>query len=124
MGNTQTVTGSYDMAARRFTVNEMPVKAVSLATAKLYQEDIDFIISRGQHPRTIIREALHAYCEAWRSQLETVPALKVTPKIRPVPLVPAAVRTRTPRVAPDIMSTWSKPERDEYIITGKIPPPL
>lgn len=109
------------MAARRFTVKEMTVKAVSLSTAKLYQEDIDFIIERGQHPRTIIREALHAYCEAWRAQLEWVPALKVIPKVRPVPQVPAPIRTRTPRPAPDIIRTWSKAELDEYIITGKIP---
>jgi len=108
------------MKARRFTTPDMPVKAVSLSTAKLYQEDIDFIIEHGQHPRTIIREALHAYVTAWRDQLEWVPPLKVVPKIRPVLLVPARVQTRTPAPAPDIMTTWSKAERDEYILTGKV----
>lgn len=106
------------MAARRFTTSDKPVKEVSLKTAKLYKEDIDFIITCGQHPRTIIREALHAYCEAWRKELEWVPALKVVPEIRPVPLVPSRVITRAPRPAPDIMRTWTKEQRDAWIMNG------
>lgn len=97
------------------------MKAVSLATAKLYQEDIAFIIEHGQHPRTIIREALHAYCEAWRKELEWVPALKVVPKIRPVPRIPSRTITRIPSPAPDIMRTWTKKQRDAWILNGTTP---
>ena len=133
------------MTSRRFTRPEMPVKEVSLTGAKLYQDDIDFIQDKGQHPRTIVREALHIYCDAWRTAqylprmtkeerdqfiLGRVPCLEVLhtrpdPGIRAQVIENPTMSTHTPdiirRPAAAEMGTWSKPQRDVYIMYGTVP---
>jgi hypothetical protein len=133
------------MASRRFTRPDQQVKEVGLRTARLFQDDIDFIQSKGQHPRTIVREALHIYCDAWRTAqylspmdkaerdqfiLNRVPCMEIL-HTRPDPAVYAQViecptiSTHTPdiikRVPAEDMRSWSKPQRDVYIMYGTVP---
>jgi hypothetical protein len=133
------------MAYQRFTRPDMPVKEVGLRTAKLFQEDIDFIQDKGQHPRTIVREALHIYCDAWRTVqslpkmtkaerdrfiLDKLPSMEVL-HTRPDPAIYAQVienptiTTHTPRdiikrPAAAKMRAWSKSQRDVYIMYGTV----
>jgi hypothetical protein len=133
------------MASRRFTRSDLPVKEIGLRTAKLYQDDLIFIQSKGQHPRTIVREALHIYCDAWRTAqylqpmnkterdqfvLNRVPCMEIL-HTRPDPAVYAqivecpTIQTVIPdiikRPSAEAMRSWSKPQRDVYIMYGTIP---
>ena len=135
----------YTMASRRFNNPEMPVKEIGLRSAKIYQDDIDFIQDKGQHPRTLVREALHVYCDAWRTArtlpemtkqerdqfiLGKLPSMEIL-HTRPDPGIYAKVienpviSTHTPDIIrrPEAieMRSWSKPQRDVYIMYGMVP---
>ena len=130
------------MTSRRFTRPDKPVKQIG---AKIYQDDFDFIQDKRQHPGTIAREALQIYCDAWRTAqylpkmtkeerdqfiLGRVQCLEVL-HTRPDPAIYAQVienptmSTHTPdiirRPAAADMRTWSKPQRDVYIMYGTVP---
>jgi hypothetical protein len=142
------------MASRRFIFPEMPVKQIG---AKIFQDDFDFIQDKGQHPGTIAREALHIYCDAWRTAqclpkmtrqdrdqfiLDKIPCREIL-HTRPDPAIYAQVmekptvsthtseiirrpvadnscRQQLPTTVAE-MRTWSKSQRDIYIMYGTAP---
>jgi len=134
------------MASRRFLHRDAPVQEIGLRSAKLFKDDIEFIQARGQHPRTMIREALHIYVDAWRTAnylpvmskkerdqfiMTRVPCLKIL-HTRSDPVVdthenqPITIRTNTPsdiikRPSIEEMRDWTKGQRDIYILYGTVP---
>lgn len=128
------------MASRRFVQPGDPVRQVNLTGAKLFLTDINFIKNMGEHPRTIVREAVHIYCDALRAArpfkamtkqerdefvLGKLPGMKHTHKPAAArPHQPAHTHTHTPPITAATsqdMRTWSKDQRDAYILDGTIP---
>lgn len=112
--------------------------------AKLYMTDLDYLWRKGIPLRTAVRDALFLYCRALsrvpvlsamtdeerihfimdgmpgKEMLHTRPARSAA-KPSPVKGGLAARPARIPPTPPPDTSTWSKFERDEWILNGEIP---
>jgi hypothetical protein len=127
-------------ASRRFVQPGDPVRQVNLTGAKLFLTDINFIKDMGEHPRTIVREAVHIYCDALRTArplkamtrqerdefvLGKLPGMKHTRKPARTrhKMIKRPEQIRDEHIAPPsmIMRTWSKEQRDAYILQGTVP---
>ena len=129
------------MASKRFALPFMPVRQTC---GMVYQDDLDLIKTMGQHRGTILREALHIFCEAWRTGCylpvmtreerdryvqEQIPGsikdrhieLDIPPEVIRVPSTPLYTSDIVKRPVAILMSSWSKDQREAYILEGIVP---
>lgn len=134
------------MASKRFLDRNNPFEPIYIGSNNLFASDIKLILKKGQHPCTITREALHIYCDAWRTaqRLSEIPKegrdryfinhvpcmemLHIKPdrnnyfKMIKCPIVPTHRKTDRETVSPSnaVMRDWSKAQRDVYILYGTV----